>query len=854
MFSTNEQIVCEPALQVCYPAPVRVPFHSRLKFEGETWENTDFNIGGSVTALAGPSGVDSLYRSFSYKAQYNNQIANPPIVDRYTNKSFGGARYNRALTTIIWTVLGTKPFASYVGNPSDTNWSTAYRLTGTKNGLPVYESNYRYDFIWYSVAQGQLGELRIWMQAAGKGINDTAVSKHRLQSSDLSVYGAVFDYSLTPVTEAVKQFTKTPTGSTGTPGYTTDVDSQRQTIPADGLSWVGCTAIVGSGDDQVRYRVKTTTRLDFIIEKNESTLESGWTEIGRVPGGGDPSKNDGSPTGGLASKLLVEFRLISGRLAIRIGDMTTPFYFDESRIGIDGKIIDKIWRCEFEGGGIERFEFGFRPLCFYSEPSFDSDDFQTGFRSTNIGEPDIEPAQELDPLWDLSIDPVFSQLTGPTCQYRLNFYHPADGTYRNINWTYSVAPVRAINLMWLAVLDQRLTLPVLAGPRDVTVTHIFNPDSLTIRSTAVLGFDAQGVKQMPTGEYSTYGEWTINQGLLAIEIGMGRNTPAIWGEPNGGYAGNTVFTGYAKTRDIIRGDGSNNWRYEMHCSDRWIQLDNPRWALPWMDGWHQLYAAMFVSQLHGVSPNEMLFRDFVPSIPFGPGSDLGSPEGLPAYYLPVGDQGTELTRFSGAKGIDIFAKWGQNIGYCQYFNVLGGQNFHKFYLPPGVKRSFFESDVESAFGQIGGGLEGMWDVAVEVDRLSVRSEVVLVGVRAFAPKYKPIIYRQEDGGVVDDPFAFNHLGFHNPSAVLDSQYANDYYAWRASLALMYFLRFPDLTVSWSTWLQQDMFPMDVVMIQSRRTGTQWIRMMITSVLHHTSADGLPFSRITASFVPDFLAG
>ncbi len=847
MFQTNEQVVCEPMLQAVYPAPVRVPFHSKLKFQGESWAGVGFNAGTTVSTYGGLYGI---LPGDNYKDRYNSEIRSPVTYNQATGAQNGDKLYNKSLTTITWTCLGTTPYCAYVGNPADTS-SSAYLAAGTLDGLNVYERKFQLDFVWWSpLLNSSNGSLGLLMQANGRGWNDPTKAKHRLQTEDLNVYGCTFEFLLQPLTEAEKQYRYVGSVFSGSgPGYVVDNPSELKAIQSSGQTWVAGGVVIGDGDDQVRYRVKTTTRFDFIIERNETTVETDWLEIGRVPGA-DSAKNNGGQSTSFSGPLLIEFRLICGRLSVRIGDLTTPFYFEESRIGVDGALITKIWRAEVEAESVGWFGFYFRPLCFYAEAALDSDEFQTGFFSTNIGDPVVEPAQELDPLWEVYVDGDNSALTGPTCDYRLKFAYPESGTYRGAKWTYEVAPIRAVHLSWIPVLDQGLTLPAIAGPRDVEVSHVFNLDSLTIRSKAVLGFDAQGVKEMPTGEASTYGEWAINQGLVAVEIGMGRNTPAVWGSPGEGYAANTVFTGYGKTKDIIQGQGANNWRYEMHCDDRFIQLDTQRWALPWMDGWNQFYAAMYICQLHGISPNEMIFRDFVPNEPFGPGSDLGSPEGLPAYYLPVGDQGSELTRFSTAKGIDVLAKWGKNIGYIQYFNALGGYNFHKFILPQGVKRSFFESDVESSWYQPDGGLEGMWDVTVEVDRLEVRSEAILVGLSAFAPKYKPIVYRQSDEGVVFDPLAFNHLGFRNPSAVMDSQFANDYYAWRASVALLFFLRYPALSVSWTTWLQPDLFPGDVVMLQSRRTGTKWIRMMITSIVNKTSIDGLPYSKISASFVPD----
>jgi hypothetical protein len=171
-------------------------------------------------------------------------------------------------------------------------------------------------------------------------------------------------------------------------------------------------------------------------------------------------------------------------------------------------------------------------------------------------------------------------------------------------------------------------------------------------------------------------------------------------------------------------------------------------------------------------------------------------------------------------------------------------------MPDGVKRTFFESDRESAIFNPGGGLEGCWNLRGYKDHGEVRNVNITIGMRAFT-KYEPIVYKWEDADSIYDPNAFNFLGYPANSVQMDSQFAVDEYAYRASVDLHRVQRMPGAGVILETWLQPDMFPLDMIMVQSKRAGTYGLRYMITSVRHiETNAGGS--SQIIARYLPEML--
>ena len=145
------------------------------------------------------------------------------------------------------------------------------------------------------------------------------------------------------------------------------------------------------------------------------------------------------------------------------------------------------------------------------------------------------------------------------------------------------------------------------------------------------------------------------------------------------------------------------------------------------------------------------------------------------------------------------------------------------------------------------------DAAEAARGLKLPVETIVAGIDAFGPRWDPIVYRQEEEGIVHDPNAYNHLGYRAPFAWISSQFSGDAYAYRASVELMNYLRNPDLTIRLTSWLQPDLFPMDVIRFQSRRAGTAWLRLVVTGV-RHAITPNIGRTAIRAQFIPETVFG
>ncbi len=833
MWETNEDVVCDYDLQAVYPAPLRVPCHVKLDTDG-------------VPAL-------------NYYQQTWDLYTVPPASSSAVDYTAG---YDSRLPQLEWQVLGDLPFSYKMGQYDLVQLQANYE----GSGLPLYGRSPDAGQFVLAPHRGMDRDCSHWLYGQGVtyGANDL---QHRFRASGLSLSGATFIQaplwkSEIPTSRVVGPFNfnvSLPGGGLATVnGY----QEQRHASPWTADRWYANRAVVGVGADAAEYEVRFQGGGDVEIRRRYQGED--WQLLQRVPPGGNPVT---SASGGLSYSAsfslsntdvlytkanTVEFRLLCGRMAIRIGSTETPFYFEEARVGPDGRLIDRISSLEWAAERVDNFIWTCHPVRWRAGASIVSPEIPTGFRSMRIGEPTVHYAAPPPTGWTASVDPAASSLEGPTVTYELDFEGPADGIFRGQAFSNSVAAVRAVDLIWLPVTDYRPAPPAIVEPEAIEAAHEFSVDTLQIGSTGAIAFNANKPVALPTGEFGSWGQWMIAQGQTAVEVQLGRNVPASFLAPFGGIAGNTVLTGYGNVEQEVSGaPAPEGWQYVSRIADRRRQLMTDRWALPWMDGWNAFFAIAFLAQLGGVSLEEMTFIDYVPFAPFGPGTDLGSPEGYPAYYLPSGEQGSVLTRPSGVALWEVMSRIAFSIGYMIYFDLYGRLAFHKFFRPAGVKRSFYESDRESALAQAGGGLEGCWQVSVRKSMDQVRSDVILVGVSAFGPTYRPIVYKRSDDGVVYDDLAFNHLGYRSPSAVIDSLYADERFAYDASNALITCLRLPDLAVGLTTWLQPDIFPMDVFRLQSDRAGTTGIPFMVTGVRHSLTKDS-GSTRIRGQFVPEGL--
>lgn len=612
-------------------------------------------------------------------------------------------------------------------------------------------------------------------------------------------------------------------------------------------AWVA--AIVGSGDDRAWWRVRTTFNGDWLIER-KYVGESDYKPIQTLALSMPTRQDEESPTqGGGQSRIDVEFRLMAGRLQIRIGDQSDTSYFSEARINGSGHMISTMTGLEVGASRFLGVSLWAEQGKWHRNASYTSPAINLGFSASTAPSWSILEAPSEPPdtgeEWTANLDPAETSLVGtPEIYYKLDLTGPNDGTYKGTEYSNLAIAIRSVNFVFPKVESFTPTHYSTPQPFEIEVTHQFNPDTLQVESSAVAAFVNQRDVLLPNGQTGTFAQWAMSTGQMASEIWMARTSAAtgLMSAPE------LVFTGYAKVRDDIEGKEGGSV-YQMSMADRIRQMRNPRWRIPWMDGWNVFYAIAFLAQMGGISISDMAFRHLVPTVPTGPGSDLGDGDGGGAYYLPYGPAGSAISRPSTSDLWVAMTRIAAFVGYMLFPNVRGELDFRKFKSPVGTKRSFFESDRESALYQAGGGAEGCWSLSLSKDMDEVRSESILIGVNAFTPQWDPIIYKWVDDAVVDDATAYNHLGYSNPTSWLDSIFANEDFAREASQQMFRFFRTPGLDVRLRTWLQPDLFPLDMISVEAPRLGIdRSTRFMLLSVKHRQTKE-IGESMLVGRFVP-----
>lgn len=606
---------------------------------------------------------------------------------------------------------------------------------------------------------------------------------------------------------------------------------------------------VGAGDDERIYSVIFFGEGEVVISKSDDHGVT-WKDIERAAvgadvwqaawGNPDPKFVEGAHTEDPhapgtdlpCTYNVLEFRLIAGRLEIRIGSQDRIYKYDEARIGGDGNPIWTINKLHVNVYKFVALALSAHPTKWANACIFDSQEIPIGFVNTNVAPAYISSAGVVPPAWVAGLIPAGTFLDGPIVYYRLEITGPVAGAYQERTYSDFVAAVRSVNLIWTANVISLIGPNRPALPESVVVDYSFNPMDLTLASAAKCIFNNNRPVVLPTSEFGFYGQWLMAYGQNGCQINAKRTRDGF------DDLVATIFTGYGNTAAEIDGQLGAS-QAVMSCGDRSIQHKSPRFALPWMDGWNSFYAQGYLSQLCHVDLSDMYFQALVPPDPF---TDLGDEDGQPAYFLPVGSAGSALTRFSGVDVWEIQKKIAYSIGYVLGYDVFGHLHYQKFRVAPGIKRTFYESDPQS------GGLNGCWSIRAGKTMEEVRSDAIIVGIDAFAPLYDTIAVKHTDPAVEFDINAFNHLGYSNPFVWVDSQFAQAQFADTASQQMLYFLRLPGLFVSLTTWLNPDIAPLDVITMQADKFGVSAIRLLVLSVRHTINMD-LGTTTIMAKLVP-----
>ena len=594
-------------------------------------------------------------------------------------------------------------------------------------------------------------------------------------------------------------------------------------------------------DKNMYWQVTSQANGDYQIQMDWG---NGLTQIAVIPRTTTATTPDYTYTTDMTEPSMnVEFRLISGRLSIRINDMAHEFNYivDYPTHTTDpSTVITNMYAgCQ-----------GFQAATLYSEcikwqtSGSTTSNIQSapysGMTVTGIN-PQVGPGDSnafTHTLDTSSVDPVtgqtYTQTDGPDLRYKIDFSGPTDGTYLGQAYSNLTAVVRGYEMNFDPSDDYNPATPIQVFPERIVVNHTFDPQALTIRSTARLYFN---------NDNGDWGTWMMNTGQVAIQIWAGSNSTE-----SGGY--NVIFTGYGHRKGAIESTSGGS-TFEMFCEDRMCQLASPRWDLPRMDAWNQFYAASYLMQLGGVSTDDMYFNYLIGSDPF---QDLGDQYGNPAPFLGFGDSGSLLNKYANGQLDDLLIKQANPIGYMVFPDVNGKFHFEKFYIPSGVKRTFWDSDWEGAlFGD--GFTYGVTSSTVSKDNTQVRSDSVLIGINSFSPYWNPIIQRRptdpNTNPIVFDPTVFNHLGYPNPAVWVDGIFADEQFASNSADYMYTVFSLPGLDVQLPTaWLQQDIYPLDVITYSGDFvTPVTDLPIMVTSVTHD-----ITIARATTNIMARYLPG
>lgn len=591
--------------------------------------------------------------------------------------------------------------------------------------------------------------------------------------------------------------------------------------PSGTLLWVQVTLTPGK-EPEIRQTRATLSQFSGYQRTGSPALHFEAIKAVQIPAGywqsvaaDEPYAEEPLPQKSLRA---IEMELVAGKLFLRFDGVDNPAIVPLPLTNnVPPLLCNAAW-VHYEN--FTEFNFHGAPLKYLASGQWESADHQLGFVPTGTPTYRAETGVPLIAGTSVSVDNVDST----TARYTMTLTGSTpEGTIPGTGDAYcAYSPtLRAVTYAYPLITSFLPAPPSVLYPESVTVAHRFDYNRLQITSEASLRFNNNA---------GGWGAWNQQHGQVALAINAGTSYRAMSRQLTGiGHRTGTVFS-------TEQGGES---KFDLSVSDRSVQLQQPRWALPWFDGWNVYYGMAFLAELGGIAPQDMGFQAFIPPDPY---TDIGNPDGVETWFLPVGSAGTALTRFSGVNLWDIMSKIAFTIGFLLYFDAQGILQFKKFQIPSGFKRLFYEQDTF--------GFDACWQLQVTRSLEDVRNTVSVIGIDAFAPLWSPILAHRQDAASISDPSAANFIGYEQPLVWADSQFANAAFASAAADALFAFLRQPSEIVHLTTWLQPDLYPLDVIGIASDRWGTTGKRYLILEV-HHSYFDGaLGTTRLLARNAPE----
>jgi hypothetical protein len=574
----------------------------------------------------------------------------------------------------------------------------------------------------------------------------------------------------------------------------------------------------------------------------------------------------------------IHAKFINGCLSITGLGTAEAVSLNNLTLGSDSKPVNTIKQVAVKALGIRGLFVGFAPMKFMKTARFTSGLINTGTNPSTVTSVIHYGFNE----YKVGVGGRVNSLIGPTAtatttivatqvSYILDFISTLTGTYNNVQYADLVQTVKAVTINIKEHVIDPIGNTVYLYPESAVVDQIFDINQLTIVGSAVLVFNSFKSLDALYGTQPFYwGEFSQNSGHVAIQIDMAVDyyDPSL-GENSSPYDTTgwvTVFTGYGNTvSDTIKGEGGAADKYIMHCSDRMIAMKNPKYALPWMDGWNVYYMAAFVANVSGVkkgtssADSDMVFYDKIPSDPYQDSPGGGS------YFLPVGTGGHPLVRFQGGEAPwNVYGRTLAPYGYLRYFNAQGKFDVKPFKLSNATQPYRIFGLVDTLGGGTNPNINSViFQNTVHRDLSEVRNSIILLGIAAYNGNWDYIAYQAQDlnsiyGGNDADPFFLNggnYVGFKQEFVWKDSQFATQQYIADAALGTFNILKYPSITCITKTWLQPDIFPEMRIGVYDVKSGLYdrnagaFLELMVMRVKHVVRKGEVPITTLGTRFVP-----
>ena len=608
------------------------------------------------------------------------------------------------------------------------------------------------------------------------------------------------------------------------------------------------------GDDW--YGVQFTQEGSAIVvwtdENYEATPNVEWHHVGVLA---KSSLAQHALTGNNARIRSSEFvsirvRALSDQLVIDIGGNASPFVtpiiapktdpLDTSpRATVVSPTITQVF---FDATQFSHLSYGLHPLCFATEASMRSNPQQIAEvpdESTPIyyivglpsGSAVVDSGDMLNPDFpDTSIISVTTvaeteQTAAP--QYDLLLKNKVDGSYATREYSHTTAVITKITLRVPGIVIQYNAQPTLipfgvGAAKPVCMAQnsvVFNPASMTMERKCSVTFN----NWEGTDDFSAVTGVSCS-GNVAMALDMGYD----------GKGTARRYTGIVETFRWSSPGGGKNY-LTLLGTDVMTQLaDCYIFCPPDLDGMNQYYAMAVLASFAGVSRDQLGFASLIPDDPFQATDNDPDP-----FFLPRGIGMTPWTpRNRSMPVLELMQSIQKLAGFLLYadeFNVLQ-------YLewipsdPLQPKRVFTYADT----GYDGANLDAIWSLTGESSTRETRNQIVIVGIDANKPGWDVLVVKREDKDSIDAPPSQqprNYCGKKKPLVWMDSRFADLPFATKSADRLYRTLRIPSYTVNFTTHLQNDLFPLDVIWVNDPKTGTFGIPFYIMGIQEQASVIG-----------------